>query len=147
LRCAASNTTVEQITDSATRLWRRIVAWIRWRNSVYSTVCQVEVDPPPAVDELVPDDHLLEMPSAIHDSLLLSKPDKIAKLRSLELRLRVGVAEDSVREVRRQVSIRSLFESEDGTTSASAPTTRAKNSLLAAQDRVCLHPFSHYIRI
>ena len=136
LRLVAVNTSPDQISDAAGRLTWRINSWVNWQNSVYSTACQVELDPPPAVDTTHPDYHQLMLPSAITNVHLLEQMDKVSALRAIEFRLRQGVAEDGVREVRRQVSIRALFEGREVNDRAQQTRTRAQHSLLSAQNRV-----------
>jgi len=136
MHLAQSIKTQDTASDASHRLARRIASWVNWRNSVYSTAFQVEVDPPEAVDRDKPEDYNLGLPSAITDSLLLAQTTMVARFKLIEFRLRHGVAEDGVREIRRQISIRTIFEGAEGNAAGGRPATRAQNGLLAAQDRV-----------
>jgi len=127
-----------QISAAAKRLKRRIDAFHSWRQSVYATAFQLELDAAQEVVEGSEHSVKLQLPSTVDDPAVLQPQcaSVLERLRRIEFGLRHGFIESMISKLRDFIATRAVHESQDPAPDGQHSTTRSKAALNEAQRRV-----------
>jgi len=129
----------EAITANRKTLADRVIPWRKWRDKVMSNTFQISIEPPP--DFSIEDVSTLDL---VLPSSPQSRPQvqaqtaKLNRLRRIEFKLRHALAQETLYNLRRHISVRALYEDrQHDKTAAIAVITRNQKQLQAAVLRVC----------